>query len=388
MSLRVLIVVNAEWYFLSHRLALARALRDHGYEVAVAATVERGRRSAIESEGLRFLPLHLRRRSVNPLREAATLLELVRLYRRERPDLVHHVTIKPVVYGSLAARRTGVPAVVNTIPGLGHTFRAGGVCANGLRWAVSFGYRVALADRRVRVIFQNPDDRDLFVTRRIVTEDRARVIRGSGVDVCGFSPSHEPTGVPVVLLASRLLWDKGVGDFVEAARRLRARGQPSRFVLVGAPDQENRRAVSEATLRDWANEGTVEWWGLRDDMPSVLRAATIVALPTFYREGTPKILLEAAACGRPIVATDVPGCREIVRPGENGLLVPPRDAGALADALAALLADKELRARMGARGREIAVAEFSEDVVISQTLAVYGEVLGARWPEGGRGAVG
>jgi glycosyltransferase involved in cell wall biosynthesis len=221
----------------------------------------------------------------------------------------------------------------------------------------------------------------MFVERHLVPAGRAVLIRGSGVDVRAFSPSEEPEGVPVVLLASRLLWDKGVREFVEAARKLRGRGQACRFVLVGVPDKENPEAVPEATLRAWSAEGIVEWWGLRDDMPAVLRQAALVVLPS-YREGIPKILLEAAAGGRPIVTTDVSGCREVVRDGENGLLVPPRDASSLAEAIATLLRDRSLRERMGRRGREIAVSEFSEEVVIAATLSVYRDALGSDWPQG------
>jgi glycosyltransferase involved in cell wall biosynthesis len=379
---RILLVVNVDWYFLSHRLPLARALRDAGCEVVVATGVERGCREAIEREGFRFVPLKLQRHLTAPWRELASAWELIRLYRRERPRLVHHVAIKPVIYGSLAARVTGVPIVINTIPGLGYTFLGVGLRGRVLRRAVSVAYRVALASRRVRVIFQNPDDRDLFVERHLVPAGRAALIRGSGVDVRAFSPSEEPPGDPMVLLAARLLWDKGVGEFVEAARQLRGRGQACRFVLVGVPDEENPKPVPEATLRAWSAEGIVEWWGLRDDMASVVRQASVVALPTYYREGIPKILLEAAASGRPIVTTDVSGCREIVRDGEDGLLVPPRDASALAEAIATLLHDRSLRERMGRRGREIAVSKFSEEAVMAATLSVYRDALGHDWPQG------
>lgn len=381
MNIRVLLVVNVDWYFWSHRLSLARALRDAGCEVVVATGVERGYRQAIEREGFRFVPLALQRRMTAPWWELASAWELVRLYRHERPRVVHHVAIKPVIYGSLAARVAGVPAVINTIPGLGYTFLGTGLRGRMLRFGVSFAYRLALADQRVRVIFQNPDDRKMFVERHLVPAGRAVLIRGSGVDVRAFSPSEEPEGVPVVLLASRLLWDKGVREFVEAARKLRGRGQACRFVLVGVPDKENPEAVPEATLRAWSAEGIVEWWGLRDDMPAVLRQAALVVLPS-YREGIPKILLEAAAGGRPIVTTDVSGCREVVRDGENGLLVPPRDASSLAEAIATLLRDRSLRERMGRRGREIAVSEFSEEVVIAATLSVYRDALGSDWPQG------
>ncbi len=384
--LRALVVANVEWYFLSHRLPLARALRECGCEVTVAAGVERDLDGAVRAEGFRFVRIPLERRSTRPWREARTFRHLTALYRAERPDVVHHISIKPVIYGSIAAKRVGLPAIINTVPGLGYTFLGRGLAGRLMRAAVMRAYGSALAGPNVRTIFQNPDDRALFVRRGIASAERSTVIRGSGVDVRRFAPAPEPDGAPVVVLASRLLWDKGVGELVAAAERLRAGGVSFRLVLVGTPDPENPRSIPPATLEQWQGAGVLEYWGHRDDMPDVLRLAAVVALPS-YREGVPKVLLEAAASGRPIVATDVPGCREVVRPGENGLLVAPRDAGALADALGTLLADRGLRARMGARGREIVEAEFTEEHVIARTLAVYRDVLGARFPDAGaRGA--
>ena len=382
---RVLFVVNAEWYFLSHRLALARALRDAGFEVTVAAAEERSQGAVIERAGFGFIPLKLRRRSTNLWREAGLVRELARVYRRVRPNVVHHVSIKPVLYGSLVARALRVPAVINAVPGLGYLFVQPGLRGALLRRAGLTAYRLALAGRNVRVIMQNPEDLGMFVDHRVVPAGRAILIRGSGVDVDRFVPQPEPDGVPVVMLPSRLLWDKGVGDLVEAARLLRTAGVACRVVLVGIPDPENPKSIPEANIEAWRSEGIVEWWGHHEDMPDVLAGASIVALPTCYGEGVPKALLEGAASGRPLIATDVPGCREIVRPGENGFLVPPRDAVALAVAIRRLVEDSALRSRLGARSREIAVSEFSEQIVIRETLAVYRELLGNRSPatEGG-----
>jgi len=377
-SLRILIIVNTDWYFWSHRLTLAKALRSAGGDVVIAAPEERGFRAAIEGEGFRFIPLSLGRRSLSPLGELRSLIQLIGVFRRERPAVVHNVTIKPVLYGSLAARMTGVSAVINAVPGLGYVFSREGAWGRFVSRVALWAYRICLVGSRTFVIFQNPDDRSLFVRHSIVSEARSVVIRGAGVDVERFRPSEEPAGVPIVLLASRLLWDKGVGDLVEAARRLKRGAIDCRVVLVGVPDKGNPSSIPEQTLREWQAEGTVEWWGLRDDMPAVLGGANIVVLPS-YAEGVPKVLLEAAAAGRAIVTTDVPGCRAVVRDGENGILVPPRDPQALAEAIQRLLADAELRARMGKRGRELAVAEFSEGVVIRETLAVYESVLGERW---------
>jgi glycosyltransferase involved in cell wall biosynthesis len=376
MNARILMVVNIEWYFRSHRLGLAKALAAHGFDVTVAASVERGEAEAIKREGVRFLPLSLRRRSTNPVREVLTIAELVRLYRRERPDLVHHVTVKPILYGSIAARLAGMPAQINAIPGLGYLFLGHGFRGRVRRRLAMQAYKWALAGQRSRTIFQNAEDRRLFVAHDVVREDQTVVIRGAGVNVQKFVPRPEPPGLPLLMLASRLLWDKGVGDFVEAVRLLKRDGVPCRAIIVGKPDTENPHALPIEVLRQWEAEGTVELWGHQTDMPNVLSQAAVVVLPTFYPEGLPKILLEAAASARPIVATDVPGCREVVRHGENGLLVPRRDPGALAGALGELIRDPQRRAAMGAAGRARAEEEFSEERVFAETLQVYRDLLG------------
>jgi glycosyltransferase involved in cell wall biosynthesis len=370
----VLIVPNSEWYFLSHRLALAKALVKAGCDVAVAAPEERNLGDAIRAEGIRFIPLTLDRGFRSFPREIASIRQLVDVYRRERPDIVHQVTIKPVIYGSLAARWVGIAGVINAIAGLGYTFAGRGVMGAIRRGLVTEAYRLALVGRRMTVIFQNPEDRDVFVSRGIVPARKTVIIRGSGVNVQAFRPSPEPDGVATILLASRMLWDKGVGELVQATRILRERGLQFRTVLVGIPDDQNPRSIPSAVLRDWKDEGIVEWWGHRIDMSNVLEQASIVALPS-YHEGLPRVLLEAAACGRPLVATHIPGCREIVRHGHNGFLVPPRDASALADALAELLRDADTRRRMGEAGRAMVVNEFSEEQVIAETIATYREVL-------------
>ncbi len=354
---------------------MARALRDLGYDVVVAAGVERDAAAAIEREGLRFIPLTLRRRSTGLFQELRTIVEICRLYRRERPSLVHHVTIKPVMYGSLAARLFGVPRAVNAIAGMGAAFAQPGVLGAILRRTLTVACRLAFMPEGTRVIFQNPQDRDWFVQRHLVPARRSVLIRGSGVDLARFQPTPFPSGPPVVLLASRLLWDKGVGEFVEASRLLRARGFNCRFVLVGIPDVQNPNPIPLRQLEVWREEGVVEWWGQRDDMPAVMQAATIVTLPTTYPEGVPKVLLEAAACGRGIVATDVPGCREVVVHDQTGLLTQPRDASGLADAVAALLEDRNLLERLGANARSLAAAEFSEERSVASTVAVYRELL-------------
>jgi len=376
--LRILFLASDAWYFWAHRLPIARAVGKHGAEVLVM-TVPGDKSIAIEREGFHIIPWRVSRGSLNPLREAWGFLQVVGAYRRSRADLVHHVGLKPIVYGGLAARLCGRIPSINAFSGLGHLFASTSLKMRLLRRLVLILLHHALRIESARSIFENPDDHSLFVRAGVVAPGRAVVIRGAGVNLQEFSPHPEPDGPPVVLLPSRMLWEKGIGDFVKAAEKLRARSVSGRFVLVGSPDAANPTSIPETQLSIWRDSGVVEWWGQRDDMPSVFAQSHVVCLPS-YREGIPRVLIEAAASGRAIVTTDSPGCREVVRHGENGLLVPPRNPEALADAIATLLGNASLRAQMGARGREIAVQEFSEERVVGETLSVYRDLLGVRWP--------
>lgn len=373
---KLLFVDNSTRTFVSHRLALAKAVREAGFEVVVV-TPPGPESVEILTAGFDFHPIPLSRRSTNPFKEVGAVASLCHLYRTLRPDVVHHLRIKPVLYGGIAARLTRVPAVVNTLTGLGFLFLAEGAEAAIRRSLVKYGLRQALHHENQRTIFQNPDDRTEFLEEGIVSEPKTVLIKGAGVDVAVFKPALESEGPPLVVLPSRMLWHKGVGEFVAAARTLRTTGVSARFALVGDTDIGNPAAVPRAQLETWRDSGTVEWWGWRDDMSRVLGQAHVVCLPS-YREGMPKVLIEAAATGRPIVTTETAGCREAVRDGQNGLLVPVRDIKSLATALRALIEDPDLRARLGARGREIAVREFSEAVIISQTLSIYRDLAGDR----------
>ena len=376
---RLLYFVNIPRFFVTHRMPLAIAARDAGYEVHVATSAaDRDNVDIIRAAGFPFHPLPLSQHGMNLLAEARTALAVYQLYRHLKPDLVHHVTIKAVIYGGLAARLARVPAAVFAITGLGYLYGEGGLKASLARTIANPAFRLALGHSNARLIFQNPDDRDLFVRNRLIRADKTLVIKGSGVDMDIFNPQPEPDGTPVVLFAGRLLWKKGIGLFVDAAQRLKSRGVAARFVVVGYPEPSSPAAVPSGQLEAWANGGLVEWWGKRDDMPDVYAASNIVCLPSSYGEGVPKVLIEAAACGRAIVTTDTPGCREIARPGQNGLLVPKDDPDALADAIQKLVEDSSLRAAMGARGRQVAVGEFSQEQVFRDTFAVYDQLLAYR----------
>ncbi len=365
---KLLYVVTEYWYFVSHRLPLAVAAQAAGFQVAVATRAGR-QADAIRNAGIRLIPFELSRRGGNPLAE---VMALWRLYRREKPDLVHHVALKPVMAGSVAAWLARVPAQVNAVAGLGWLFTSSGRAVRLLRPALRWMLGRLLMQPHSLTIVQNPEDKALLECSG-VSAARLRLIRGAGVDVQIFYPVMPPPGPVCIVLVARMLWDKGVGEFVEAARCLTEAGVNARFVLVGDPDPANPASVPESTLRSWHGQHGVEWWGRRDDMPAVLQAAHIACLPSSYGEGLPKSLLEAAACGLPIVTTDAPGCREVVQDGVSGLLVPVRDADALAAALGELIGDAGLRRNMGEQSRVRAEIEFGQEAIIAQTLAVYRE---------------
>lgn len=372
---RLLFVVTEDWYFISHRLPIARAALAAGYEVLVATRLGE-KADAIVREG--FVPIALkrmRRSGRNPFREVASIAELVTLYRSYRPSIVHHVAMKPVLYGSIAARLAGVAAIVNNVAGLGFVFSSKAIYAQTLRCLIAPLLRYALRQRRALTIVQNRDDAQVLTDDITVAPEKIRLVKGSGVDLAQFSQIRRESSPPIVLLASRMIKEKGVEDFVRAAAQLRKKNAAARFVLAGAPDSENPHSIPEAVLRQYHDDGLVEWWGHRDNIPEIIRAAAIVCLPTTYGEGIPKTLIEAAAGECPIVTYDVPGCREIVADGVNGMLVPAGDVGRLVEAIAQLLADPGQRRRMGAQGRRLVQAEFSQEIVVAQTLAIYSELL-------------
>jgi glycosyltransferase involved in cell wall biosynthesis len=363
---RLLIVVNDAAFFLSHRLPLAIGARDAGFDVHVA-TPRDDASPRIEAAGLPFHAIPLSRRGTSPAAELRTIAALVALYRELRPDIVHHVTAKPILYGGIAARIARVPAVVHAVSGLGYVFISKEAKARVVREGIRATYRVVTSHPNCAVIFQNEDDRRIFGSA--IRTSNVVIIRGSGVDLMHFRATPLPPGVPLVVLPARMLRDKGVGEFVEAARLLAARGIEARFALVGGIDPGNPAGFSREQVEAWVEAGSVEWWGMRTDMPEVLAQATIVCLPS-YREGMPKALLEACGAGRPIVTTDVPGCRDVIAGGDYGVLVPARDAPALADALGKLLVDRPALERMAAASAA-AAPSFAVEEVLARTIRLY-----------------
>ncbi len=367
---RLLFVVNDTTFFVSHRLALAVAAREAGFEIDLAA-LDSGGLDEVRAQGIAFHPLAVDRTGINPARDVRLFCQLLGLVRTLRPSLMHTVTIKPVIYGGIAARLLRVPSLVSAVSGLGSVFVDADRTALLVRSIARGLYRLALAHPHSCAIFQNPQDRDQMIGANLITPQRTVLIRGSGVDVDVFRSVPEPEGTPVAIMPARLVWPKGVREFVEAARLLHRSGVGIRMALVGEPPAHNRASVPRAEIEAWVEQGLIEWWGHRSDMPQVYARCHIVCLPSFYGEGLPRALIEAAACARPIVTTDIPGCREVVHDGDNGLLVPPRAPEALAEALRTLVGDPQRRVEMGARGRQRAITEFSLGRVIEATLALY-----------------
>lgn len=372
---RILLVANTDWYLYRFRLSFARYLRAQGLEVVLVSP--RGQYvPKFLSEGFRWLEWQVERQRVNPFREMKSILDLVRIFRHEHPLLVHLHTIKPVLYGSLAANLTGVPAIVRSITGRGYVFLSNNLRAQILKPLVKMLYRFALRSCPGATIFENESDRQYFLNMGMAIPQYSYLVEGVGVDTDYYSLLPEPDGVPTVVMAGRLLWDKGVETFVEAARLLK-QDINVRCILVGETDPGNPASIKVDMLNRWVEQGLVEWWGWQSDMRAVFASCHVVVLPSLG-EGIPTVLLEAASCGRPIVATDVPGCRDVVQHGINGFLVPAKNPQALAESVFRLLTDPVLRSTMGAEGRRLVLRRFSERHIHAQTLAVYRKVLTER----------
>lgn len=374
---KLLFLVTEDWYFCSHRLPVARAARDAGFRVAVATRV-RDHGDRIRAEGFVLYPLRWRRRGDGPYGHARAIAEIARLYRREDPDIVHHVALKPVLFGALATRLAFPsgrgPRRVSAVMGLGSGL---GDAAGGWRKAM-LGRALKHAAGAGVVIVQNPEDRAALAAFGVASE-RIALIRGSGIETPLFTPLPEPEGpIVAVALVGRMLRSKGVLDAAAAVCRLREEGLPVELLLAGAPDEGSADSLSESELDALSRTPGVVRLGHVADVRDVWRRARIAVLPSRYGEGVPKALLEAAACGRPIVAADMPGSREVARHRETGLLVPPGNVGALAAAIAELAGNRERREAMGWAARALVEREFADAVVAEQTLAIYRSILGKR----------
>lgn len=374
----ILLVANTSWYLYNFRRPLARALKARGADVLLLAPRDEYSERLL-SEGFAWQNLDVPRNELNFFNELQGLFRFIQTYRRERPTAAHHFTIKCVIYGMIAAILTRVPFRINAVTGLGHVFLSRSWRALLLRLPLKLAYRLLLSAGRSRVIFQNPDDRKVFVDAALVAVGRTRLIRSSGVDLSSFTPSTQtdaPGERPVhILFASRLLREKGIGELMESIRILRAEKPALRltFWIAGDTAAGNPSSITQAEIKSWSDEGLASFLGHVDPIKELISRCDLVVLPS-YREGTPRILLEACAMEKAVVTTDVPGCREVIEHEKNGLLVPVRDARALADAIARLAADSALRTRMGKAGRLKVEGEFSDLEVARQTVATYEEL--------------
>lgn len=375
---RLLFLINDAGFFLTHRLPLAIAAFNAGFDVhaalpfAAESVANQHDLDAIRAGGVILHDLPMRRGGMGVLQEVFVVARIWRLLSQVSPDILHCITIKPVLYGGALARVMRIPRIILAVPGLGHVFVARDLKMRLVRWLVTCAYDFVLGNPRATAIFQNPDDRAMLIKGRALSRARTVLIPGVGVDTALFHPAETPPAdPPIVLLPARLHQEKGVRDFVAAAQILRSRGVTVRMVLTGYADFNRPGGISEAELRRWCETGNVEWWGHSTNMPQTLRQAHIVCLPSHGGEGFPKVLIEAGATALSAVTTDVPGCRDAVRAGETALLVPPNDPAALADALAKLIEDPALRARMGAKGRELVMREYSAGRFIAASMALY-----------------
>ncbi len=370
---KLLFILNEPTYFISHRLPIAIAAQKVGYKIHVAAGEQRVL-AKIKEARFTYHPLPLSRSGRNLFAELRSLFALYRLMKRIKPDLVHLVTIKPVVYGAIAARLANVPGVVAAVSGLGYAFIDQHLEAKFLRKIIIQLYRFAFKHPNVKIIFQNQDDQQILLQAKALHKAQSVIIRGSGVDLDQYRFTQEPANTPlVVIMAARLLKDKGVIEYIEAAKIVKERGLQVRFMLAGSLDPGNPSSIKQRQLNEWIQQGDIEFIGYQDNIADLFPRVNLVILPS-YREGLPRVLAEAAACGRAVVTTDVAGCRGAIIPNKTGFLVKPRDAISLANAIHTLLIDTKLRHAMGLNGRKFAEQTFNITQIVAQHLNVYADI--------------
>jgi glycosyltransferase involved in cell wall biosynthesis len=367
---KLLFLVTEDWYFCSHRLPIARQALKSGFEVVVATHVQK-HAEQITDEGFRLIPISMRRSGVTLFGELSALFDLIRLYRIEKPDIIHHVAMKPAIFGSIAALFSSATLIINAVNGLGTLFSSTSKKTILLRFIIKNSLRYLFNRPNSHLIVQNPDDYKSLANLAALTPYQISLIPGSGVDITHFSVLEAPKNKGIIALVSRMLQEKGVEDLVEAIRILRADGVDVSIVLAGKTDKDSATSIPEEQLHNWSKSGYIEWVGTAKDVRKIWAKASIAVLPSYYREGVPKALLEAAACGRPIITTDTPGCRDVVIHGQNGLLVPIKNPAALAQAIGKLLDDPQKRKTMGMSGRKRVETMFKEEIIVQQTMELY-----------------
>ena len=332
-------------------------------------------RKVIADAGIEIIDWPLNRSSKNPLTELIAIISVISSIRQFRPSIIHSVAMKPVIYSSIASLFTGLDNRIFALAGLGFVFTSNRRSAKIFRPFLKILFRLLFKGKKTRLILQNPDDQSALLFAKVINKKHISLIRGAGVDTDSFTYQKIPNELPVIILPARMLWAKGIQDFIVCAKEINKVSKIARFVLVGSPDVQNPDAIPIEMLEDWNNNGVVEWWGHQNNMPNVLHQSTIVCLPTSYGEGLPKCLLEAASCGRPIVTYDVPGCREIVKDGYNGYLVQPKSIDGLVEAIILLINNYKLCVQMGKNGRKLVKKYFTQEKIAQETMAVWDEVL-------------
>lgn len=363
-------IVNTDWFFVSHRLSLAEVAIAAGFDVHLITNVS-NKESVIKQAGVNLHHLPISRKGTNPFSELGTVVRLAKILASIQPNILHLVTPKGVIYGGVLAKFLPKSKVVAAISGLGSVFSDTQGSGLLMRAVVSTLYRVALSGRSTQVIFQNSDDQREISRLVNIPPHNSHLIRGSGVPLNRYQFLPEPDGVVTVTFASRLLWEKGIGEFIKAANQLAGLGVRARWIVSGQFDQGNPTAITEEEFRALDVNGVIEYVGYSEDIPNLFRESHVIVLPSYYKEGIPRVLLEAAACGRPVVTTDMPGCREAIEPGITGEVIPARDVSSLADVIQKLIESPQMRQEMGKRGRELAEREFDVDLVAARHLEIY-----------------
>ena len=372
---KLFFIVSEDKSFWSHRLSLALSAIDAGYDVTLVSNFNK-LESKIKNRGVNVININFVRSSKHPFTDLKNIFKLIFILRKEKPDIIHNVALKTILIASIAGLFSKKMVIINAFTGLGYVFSSDQLHAKLIRFFIKPIFKLLFRRSNYWTIFQNPDDMNLFERLGLINLNQSTLIRGSGVETNKFIQSDDLNKIPVVMLASRMLWDKGVGEFVEVAKRAYKNKINAEFMLVGGIDNDNPMSIPLSTLKQWVSNGDVQWEGHSDNMPDMLASASIVCLPS-YREGLPKVLLEAAAIGRPLIASDGPGCREIVRDKYNGLLVKMRDSDSLYEAVLMLVNNRKMRETMGRNSRTLVETELSTTIINTQTIELYRRVVNA-----------
>ena len=370
---KVLFIVTEDWYFRSHRLSLAKDAIKKGYEVALLSNLSEFQ-NQISNEGIKTYNWRINRRSINPILELRSLYDVLITIKSFNPDLIHAVAFKPIIYSHFAGRLLGIKKFIFALGGLGTIFSVKKTINSVIKIILIPLLKIAFKGKSVRLVLQNQDDINILLKSKVVNEQKIRLIKGAGVDTNIFCPAKNPPKIPSVLFAGRLLWTKGVGDFVECAKRIKRKVNAS-FLVAGKPDSLNPESVNEKFLIKWEKKGVIDWLGYKDDMVSVIQSCSLICFPSTYGEGLPKILIESASCGIPLLAYDIAGPREIIKDNINGYLVAPGDIERLEHLLMLLIKNSSKRKSMGKNGREYVINHFSQEIISEQTLDLWKQVL-------------